>query len=226
MYMELVYLIEDDEDIAFVIAENLEREGYRVRTFRRATEFLHEVERKRPDLVLIDIMLPDLDGFRIARFVRSRPDLADIPVIFITARVSEEDKLRGFDIGADDYITKPFSVKELVARVNAVMRRAGKKRKEGVFTYEGLEIDTVRVKVTVDGSEVKLTPSEFKILRLLLENYGRPMSRDRIIDEVWGFGRDATDRTVDVHIKHLRDKLGRYGSLIKTVRGFGYKFEI
>ncbi len=224
--MDLVYLVEDDEDIAFVIAENLKREGYSVMVFSGGTEFFSAVEKKKPDLFLVDIMLPDFDGFRIARFLKSRPDLADIPLIFITAKASEEDKLKGFGIGADDYITKPFSVKELVARVNAVMRRAGRRRREGVFVYEGLEIDTKRVRVTVDGREAKLTPSEFRILRFLLENYGRPMSRDRIIEEVWGPGRDATDRTVDVHVKHIRDKLGRYGSLIKTVRGFGYKFEV
>ncbi len=220
-----IFIIEDDEDIAYIVSENLKREGYDVRVFGKGMEFYSFIEKEKPDLVIIDIMLPDLDGFRIARFLKNRPDLADTSLIFLTAKSSEEDKLQGFDIGADDYITKPFSVKELIARVNAVMRRAGKKKEKVVFKIYGLEVDPERVSVKVDGKEVKLTPSEFNILRYLIENYGKPLSRSRIIDEVWGFGRDATDRTVDVHIKHLRDKLGRYGSFIKTVRGFGYKFE-
>ncbi len=224
--MPRIFLVEDDEDIAFVVAQSLSREGYEVRSFQRATAFYSALDKEKPDLVILDIMLPDFDGFRIARFLKNRPDLADLPLIFLTAKVGEEDKLRGFEIGGDDYITKPFSVKELVARVNALMRRVGKKRREGVFSFDGLELDVDKVRLTVDGEEVKLTPSEFNILRLLMENYGKPLSRDRIIEEVWGVGRDATDRTVDVHIKHLRDKLGRYGHFIKTVRGFGYKFEL
>lgn len=221
-----VFLIEDDEDIALLIGEALRKEGFSVDHFSRAMDFFSRIEKEIPDLVIIDVMLPDLDGFRIARFLKNRPDLSDIPVIFLTARASEEDKLKGFDLGADDYITKPFSMRELVARVNAVLRRVGKVKGSGIFNFGGLLVDTERVKVSVDKKEVKLTPSEFRILRFLLENYGRPVSRERMIEEVWGLGRDTTDRTVDVHIKHLRDKLGRYGRFIKTVRGFGYKFEI
>lgn len=220
-----VFLIEDDEDIALVVQEALKREGFEVTHFKRALEFFSHIEKEVPDLVVIDIMLPDFDGFRIARFLKNRPDFADIPVIFLTAKVSEKDKLEGFGLGADDYITKPFSIKELVARVKAVLRRAKGKKDTKVFKFGGLEVDTERVKVTVEGKEIKLTPSEFSILRFLLENYGKPVSRERIIEEVWGFDRDSTDRTVDVHIKHLRDKLGEYGRFIKTVRGFGYKIE-
>ncbi len=220
-----VFLIEDDEDIALVVKEALKSQDFEVEHFLRALDFFRTVEEGTPDLVIIDVMLPDFDGFRIANFLKNRPDLSDIPVIFLTARVSEEDKLRGFDLGADDYITKPFSVKELIARVNAVLRRTGKKKEGKVFKVSGLELDAEKVKVTVEGKEVKLTPSEFKILRFLLENYGRPVSRDRLIEEVWGYEHEASDRTVDVHIKHMRDKLGGYGRYIKTVRGFGYKFE-
>ena len=220
-----IFLIEDDEDIALVVREALKSQGFEVELFLRALEFFRAVEKEIPDLVIIDVMLPDFDGFRIANFLKNRPDLSDIPVIFLTARVSEEDKLRGFDLGADDYITKPFSVKELIARVNAVLRRAGKKKEGKVFRVNGLELDAEKVRVTVEGEEVKLTPSEFKILKFLLENYGRPVSRERLIESVWGYDHEASDRTVDVHIKHLRDKLGEYGRYIKTVRGFGYKFE-
>ncbi len=224
MGAEKIFLIEDDEDIALAVEEALRREGFIVKRFPRALDFFSSVEREAPDLVIIDVMLPDFDGFRIARFLRNRPDLAEVAVIFLTARISEEDKLRGFELGADDYITKPFSLRELVARVNAVIRRVNG-RKGKLFRIEGLEVDFERVRVSVDGKEVRLTPSEFRILKCLVENYGKPVSRDRIIEEVWGFARDPADRTVDVHIKHLRDKLGAYGAFVKTVRGFGYKFE-
>jgi len=221
-----VFLIEDDEDIALVVKEALKSQGFEVEHFLRALEFFRAVEKETPDLVIIDVMLPDFDGFRIANFLKNRPDLAEIPVIFLTARVSEEDRLKGFELGADDYITKPFSVKELVARVRAVLRRSGKLKERKIFRVKGLEVDVERVSVRVEGKEVGLTPTEFRILTILLENYGRAISRDRLIEKVWGYGHDAGDRTVDVHIKHLRDKLGEYGKFIKTVRGFGYRFEV
>jgi len=224
MRAEKVFLIEDDEDIALAVAEALEREGFAVERFYRALDFFSRVEEKTPDLVIIDVMLPDFDGFRVARFLRNRPDLAEVAVIFLTARVSEEDRLKGFELGADDYITKPFSLRELVARVNAVMRRINGRRGR-LLSIEDLEIDLEKIKVSVDGREIRLTPSEFRILKCLVENYGRPVSRDRILEELGGPERDPTDRTVDVHIKHLRDKLGTYGTFVKTVRGFGYKFE-
>jgi len=215
-----IFLIEDDRDIAFVVSESLRREGYEVRSFSRGLDFYPAVERESPDLVVIDVMLPDHDGFRVARFLKNRPDLRGVPLIFLTARSSEEDRLRGFELGADDYITKPFSIREFLARVRAVLRRAG--AGDRIFRTEGLEIDLEAVRVRVDGREVRLTPSEFGILRLLVKNYGLPLSRGRILEEIGGW--EATDRTVDVHIKHIRDKLGRYGRLIKTVRGFGYRF--
>ncbi len=215
-----IFLVEDDDDIAFVVREALEGEGFSVERFSRALDFFRTVEREAPDLVIVDVMLPDLEGFRIAGFLRNRPDLSRVPVIFLTARTSEEDKLRGFELGADDYITKPFSVRELIARVRAVLRRSGRERGGRVFRIDGLEVDTERVRVKVDGREVRLTPSEFRILRILLENYGKPVSRERLSES------GAVDRAVDVHIKHLRDKLGECGRWIRTVRGFGYKFEV
>ncbi len=220
-----VFLIEDDEDIALVLKKVLENESFKVKHFTRSLEFFREVEKETPDLLVIDVMLPDFDGFRIANFLKNRPDLSDVPIIFLTARASEEDKIRGFELGADDYITKPFSIKEFIARVKAVLRRAGKIKETNVFKVQGLEVDTVKVKVKIEGREIKLTPSEFKILKFLLENYGKPVSRNRLIEHIWGYNHDAGDRTIDVHIKHLRDKLGKYGKYIKTVRGFGYKFE-
>lgn len=221
-----VFLIEDDEDIALVVSQALKGQGFEVRHFPRALDFFSAIKEETPDLVIIDVLLPDLDGFRIGNFLRNRPDLSRVPVVFLTARVSEEDKLRGFELGADDYITKPFSVKELLARVKAVLRRTKGGIEPTVFTLEGLKVDTEKVRVEVEGEEVKLTPSEFRILRVLFENYGKPVSRERLIEKVWGWDHEAGDRTVDVHIKHLRDKLGKYGRCIKTVRGFGYKLEM
>ncbi len=224
--MPSIFIVEDDEDITLSISEALKTQGFSVTSFKRATDFFSAIEREKPDLVIIDIMLPDFDGFRIGRFLKNRVDISDTPIIFLTARISEEDKLKGFEIGADDYITKPFSLRELLARVHVILRRYEKIKRRNIYKVYGIELDTARVKVFVEGKEVQLTPAEFKILKFLMENYGKPVSRDRIIEKVWGFGRNATDRTVDVHIKHLRDKLGKLGKYIKTVRGFGYKIEI
>ncbi len=225
MEMLKIFIVEDDEDLSFIIAEALKKQNYRVICFHRSLEFFSYIEKEKPDLLIVDIMLPDFDGFRIVRFLKNRPDLKDIPVIFVTAKISEEDKLRGFELGADDYVTKPFSIRELVARVNAVIRRSKALKRKGIYIFEGFELDTERIKVKVEGKDINLTHSEFKILSCLVENYGKPLSRDRIIEEVWGIGKDVTDRTVDVHIKHIREKLGNYAKYIKTVRGFGYKFE-
>ncbi|WP_164930584.1 response regulator transcription factor [Aquifex aeolicus] len=223
--MERIALIEDDKDLAFLVKLNLEREGFEVEHFERATPFFKFISENSVDLILIDIMLPDLDGFRIANFLKSRADLKEIPVIFITAKGEEEDKLKGFELGADDYITKPFSMKELIARVRAVLKRYKKVSESKVLKYEGVELDTERQKLFVDGREVYLTPAEFKILKTLMENFGRPVSRSSLVEKLWDYERETTERAIDVHVKHIRDKLGKYKGLIKTVRGVGYKFE-
>jgi len=223
--MEKIALIEDDKDLAFLVKINLEREGFLVEHFERATPFFEFISQNVVDLVLIDVMLPDLDGFRIANFLKSRADLKEIPIIFITARVEEEDKLRGFELGADDYITKPFSMKELIARVKAVLKRYKKFTEGDILKYEGVELNKRRQKLFVDGAEVYLTPAEFKILKTLMENYGKPVSRSYLVEKLWDYEKSTTERTIDVHVKHIRDKLGKYKSLIKTVRGVGYKFE-
>jgi len=223
--MERIALIEDDKDLAFLIKLNLEKEGFSVQHFERATPFFNFISENPVDLVLIDIMLPDIDGFRIANFLKSRADLKDIPVIFITAKGEEEDKLKGFELGADDYITKPFSIRELIARVRAVLKRYKKVSESKVLKYEGVELHTDGQKVFVDGNEVYFTPAEFKILKILMENYGRPVSRSFLVEKLWDYERDTTERAIDVHVKHIRDKLGKYRNFIKTVRGVGYKFE-
>ncbi len=223
---ELIFLVEDDRDLADLIAYNLEREGFRVKVFSRAMEFFKEIEKSTPQLLLLDIMLPDIEGFRIASFLQNRPDLKDIPIIFLTARGSEEDKLKGFELGADDYITKPFSVRELISRVKAVLKRVKGSRSRNTYKIGDLLLDASKVRLTVGDREIKLTPAEFKILKTLLDNYGRPVSREYMVQALWGIDKDTTERAIDVHIKHIRDKLGDYSRYIKTVRGFGYKFEV
>jgi DNA-binding response OmpR family regulator len=223
--MGRIFLIEDDPDLAHLITYNLSKVGFEVKTFGRATDFFRSVEREVPDLILVDVMLPDTDGFRIVKFLKNRADLRHVPVIFLTARTSEEDKIRGFDLGADDYITKPFSIKELIARIRAVLRRFKGEEEGRILEVGGVRLDREAMRVEVDGREVRLTPAEFRILEILMRNYGRPVTRLRIIEELWGIDRETTQRAVDVHIKHIRDKLGRWARLIKTVRGVGYKLE-
>jgi len=221
--MKRVAIVEDDKDLAELISYNLEREGFKTLTFHSATQLFNFLREETPDLILLDVMLPDFDGFRVADYLKKRPDLGRIPIIFITARGTEEDKLKGFDLGADDYITKPFSLKELIARVKAVLRRSEKR--ERVYELEGIKLLSEERKVLVDGREVYFTPIEFEILLLLFENYGRTLSRGFIVDYLWSLGRETGERAIDVHIKHIRDKLGKYRSYIKTVRGVGYRLD-
>ena len=216
-----VLVVEDDRDLAELIAYNLKKEGYEPIICLRGAEAMNIIEAQSLDLVLLDVMLPDYDGFKIAQYIRSKMELKDLPVIFVTARDMEQDKLKGFSLGADDYITKPFSVKELLARVRAVLRRAGKEKRQTSFKLGTIEIDLERKEVRRGEHLIDLTPTEFLILSALLENYGKPVSREYLIERV--LKRDVYDRTIDVHIKKLREKLGDEGKAVQTVRGFGYK---
>lgn len=219
-----IFIVEDDVDLSQVLEYNLRKEGYRVMTFQGGKDLFKKMEEEIPDLIMLDIMLPDYDGFRIANILKSKADMKDIPIIFITAKDLEEDKLKGFSLGADDYITKPFSVRELMARVKAILKRVGKLEKEGIFKLGELEIDTYKYEVRRGKEKIELTPTEFRILEALLENYGRPVSRGYLIERI--LQKDIYDRTIDVHIKNIREKLGKEGNAIKTVRGFGYKIEL
>ncbi|MCS7277249.1 MAG: response regulator [Aquificaceae bacterium] len=216
-----VLVVEDDGDLAELIAYNLKKEGYEPIICLRGAEAMNIIEAQPLDLVLLDVMLPDYDGFKIAQYIRSKAELKDLPIIFITARDMEQDKLKGFSLGADDYITKPFSVKELMARVRAVLRRAGKEKRQTSFKLGTIEIDLEKKEVRRGEHLIDLTPTEFLILSALLENYGKPVSREYLIERV--LKRDVYDRTIDVHIKKLREKLGDEGKAVQTVRGFGYK---
>lgn len=216
-----ILVVEDDSDLAELIAYSLKKEGYQAIVCLRGAEAIRYIEEHAPDLLLLDVMLPDYDGFKIAQYVKNSTNLKDIPIIFITARDMEQDKLKGFSLGADDYITKPFSLKELVARVKAVLRRVGKEKRQTYFRLGNLHIDLEKKEVRRGNELIELTPTEFLILSALLENYGKPVSREYLIERV--LKRDVYDRTVDVHIKKLREKLGEEGRAIQTVRGFGYK---
>ncbi|MFN3813464.1 MAG: response regulator transcription factor [Aquificaceae bacterium] len=219
-----IFIVEDDVDLAQVLEYNLKKEGYRVLTFQRGKDLFRRMEEEMPDLIMLDIMLPDYDGFRIANILKSKADIKNIPIIFITAKDLEEDKLKGFSLGADDYITKPFSIKELLARVKAILKRVGKLEKGGIFKLGELEIDTYKYEVRRGKEKIELTPTEFRIFETLLENYGRPVSRGYLIERI--LQKDIYDRTIDVHIKNIREKLGKEGNAVKTVRGFGYKIEL
>ena len=219
---QLVYIVEDDCAIRELEMYALKNASFDVLGFGDGKEFFDAVSRKIPDIILLDIMLPQDDGLEILDSLRKTEQYADIPVIMVTAKTSEIDAVKGLDMGADDYITKPFGVMELVSRVKAILRRCEKKVK-AVLTYKNIEIDENRHTVLVDGSEIDLTYKEYEILKYLIKNKGIVLTRDRLMEIVWGYDFEQGNRTVDVHILSLRKKLGTAGEHIKTIRNVGYK---
>ena len=218
-----VYLVEDDESIRELVLYALASSGYEARGFERADAFWEACDALAPSLVLLDIMLPGDDGLAILRRMKESVRTADIPVIMLTARATEYDKVKGLDAGADDYVTKPFGVMELLSRVRAVLRRAGPGEEPAPLLYGEVSLDPGRRAVTAAGEPVALTYKEFELLAFLLKNQGLVLTRDRIMERVWGFDYEGESRTVDMHIKSLRHKLGACGEIIRTVRGVGYK---
>jgi two-component system phosphate regulon response regulator PhoB/two-component system alkaline phosphatase synthesis response regulator PhoP len=222
----LIAVIEDEPDLAALVASHLRKEGFRVETFGDAERFLRFLQKKIPDLVLLDLMLPDMSGLDLCKTLKRTEEWRSIPVIMATAKAEETDKILGLELGADDYVTKPFSLKELAARMRAVLRRSELSEPPTVLEIGGgLVLDAERFQVRRDGIALDLTSTEFKILRLLASKKGRVFSREQILDELWGHDKIVLDRTVDVHIKNLREKLGPAGGLIKNIRGVGYKVE-
>jgi two-component system, OmpR family, alkaline phosphatase synthesis response regulator PhoP len=221
-----ILIVDDEEDICEILKFNLESEGYIVDTVNSAEEAL-ALKIDKYHLFLLDVMMKGMSGYKLADEIRKRKKIVT-PIIFITAKNSENDKLTGFSLGADDFITKPFSVKEIVARVKAVIGRAegrGSKTQEDVIQVAGIELDADKKRLTIDGKREDLTPIEFQLLYMLLKNPGRIFDRDQILDSIW---RDVTvtERTVDVHVTRLRKKLGDYGKYLVTRKGYGYCFEI
>ncbi|MFZ2490461.1 MAG: response regulator transcription factor [Thermoanaerobaculia bacterium] len=219
-----VALIEDDADIAFTIRLNLEREGYVVTSFTNGHEGLVGVQPGGFDFLILDLNLPDLDGFTICRELRRNPVTAKLPVLMLTARTSEHDRITGLELGADDYLTKPFSVRELLARIGAILRRSRGTEDEPSFYDDGLlRIDARTLRVYVEGEEVRVAKKELELLWMLVRNRPAVVSRDRILAEVWQMAEDVETRTVDAHIRNLRKKIGK--DRIQTVIGYGYRFE-
>ena len=220
----MIYLLEDDDSIRELVLYTLHTTGFEAEGFRNAADFWQALEKELPQLVLLDIMLPDEDGLHILKRLRAGAETADLPVMMLTAKSSEYDRVVGLDSGADDYMPKPFGMMELVSRVRALLRRAAKPAAEDkLFTAGSLAVDVKRRAVTVDGEPVILTYKEFELLCYLLENRGVVLSRDQILTKIWDYNYSGETRTVDVHIRTLRQKLGDAGALIETVRGVGYR---
>lgn len=221
--MDLIYLLEDDDSIRKLVIYALNSQGYEAKGFERPAEFWKAMGQAQPDLVLLDIMLPEEDGLTILRKLRAAAGTKKLPVIMLTAKNTEYDRVVGLDSGADDFISKPFGMMELVARVRAVLRRTESREENSDYQLGALFVSPKRHVVKVDGEEVSLTNKEFELLCLLLEHQGMAMTRDAIMDGVWGQEFSRENRTLDVHVRTLRTKLGPAGHYIETVRGVGYK---
>lgn len=223
--MALIYVVEDDKSIQEIETFALSSSGYQVMGFDTASQFYEAMEKALPSLILLDVMLPDEDGLSIVRKLRSQKETDSIPVIMVTAKTSEIDKVKGLDSGADDYMTKPFGVMELISRVKAVLRRIKVEEKDNVLRIGKVVLDRERHAVTVDGTVCELTYKEYELLKLLMTNAGIVTSRQEILDKVWGTDFEGESRTLDMHIKTLRQKLGSAGAMIKTIRNVGYMIE-
>jgi two-component system phosphate regulon response regulator PhoB len=223
-----ILVVEDERDIAALVAYHLTKEGYRVRTAEEGTEALEAIGAERPDLVLLDLMLPGFSGYEVLTEVRRRPELAEMPVVILTARKDEADRVQGLELGADDYVTKPFSPRELVLRVAAVLRRAQAPAVAGTtrtLQGGGITVDLNATRATLDDEELDLTPTEYRLLVTLMERRGRVQTRQQLLETAWDIHARIETRTVDMHVQRLRNKLGAAADLIETVRGFGYRFQ-
>ena len=221
-----ILIIDDEREIRELLRYNLERAGYHVLTAQGGEEGLARIFATHPDLVLLDLLLPGLNGLEVLREVRAEPSTRDLPIVLLTARGAEMDKLLGFERGADDYITKPFSPREVLARVEAVLRRVQAPREPAALVAGPLALDHARREARLDGRELTLTPREYELLYFFARNPGRVFSRDELLTKVWGYDFRGETRTVDVHVRRLRAKLGEAARLIATVTGAGYKFVV
>lgn len=224
---KLIAVVDDEPDILELVSLHLKNAGFKVKQFLDGESFYRFIDTQIPDLIILDLMLPDMDGLEICKYLKRKDEFASIPVIMLTAKSEESDKLLGLELGADDYVTKPFSPKELVARVKAVLRRQTHKEETRKIEIGNiLVIDSQKYEVFLEGKKIDLTSAEFKILQLLASKKGWVYNREQILDYLWGQEKVVLDRTVDVHIKNLREKLGKAGKFIKNIRGVGYKLEV
>lgn len=225
---ENILIVEDDKHISKLVKYNLDKAGYNCSAVITGEEGFEVLDRERIDLIILDVMLPKMDGFEVCRLIKQEDRYAGIPIIMLTARAEEIDRIVGLELGADDYLAKPFSPRELVLRVKAILKRSFPKTEKSdvkeILSFEKLKVDIPRHKVTVNTKEIKLTAMEFDLLATLLKRRGRVQSREQLLNDVWDIEADVTTRTVDTHVKRLRQKLGRYGKYIETVRGYGYRF--
>lgn len=219
----MIYCVEDDDNIRELVIYTLETTGLQARGFAEGSAFMEALAFDTPELILLDIMLPGEDGMAILKRLKSSVKTKDIPVIMVTAKGAEYDKVIGLDSGADDYVTKPFGMMELVSRIKAVLRRAGKVTEREDMSAAGVSVNVKKHEVTVDGVPVTLTLKEFELLERLMRNKNIVLTRDQLLEDIWGYDFDGETRTVDVHVRTLRQKLGEKGDIIETVRGVGYR---
>ena len=224
--MHRVLVVDDESDVTELLQYRLEQEGYRVATLNDPLGFVVKVREFEPDLMLLDIMMPELSGIQLCRIVRADPSMKDIPVIFLSARGEVEDRIKGLEAGAEDYVSKPFNISELILRASKMLKRSGAPSQpsgQSRIEIAGVVIDEDLHQLTVDGKNVLLTATEFRLLKLLMERKGRVQTRDHLLVNVWHYDTDIETRTVDTHVRRVREKLGQYAHMIETVRGVGYR---
>lgn len=219
----MIYCVEDDDNIRELVIYTLETTGLKAKGFAEGAEFMEALAFDTPELILLDIMLPGEDGLAILRKLKSSSKTKDIPVIMVTAKGTEYDKVIGLDSGADDYVTKPFGMMELVSRIKAVLRRSGQTADKADLEIDGVKMNVKKHEVTVDGQTLTLTLKEYELLERLMRNRNIVLTRDQLLEDIWGYDFDGETRTVDVHVRTLRHKLGEKGAIIETVRGVGYR---
>jgi len=220
-----ILVVDDEPDVTELVSLRLRKEGYDVEVINNPLLIMGKAAEFRPDLFILDIMMPELDGVKICRMIRADKNLAEVPIVFLTARGATDDRIKGLESGADDYISKPFDAKELILRVGLLLKRAssGKQTEEPVLTVGAIVLDPSRHAVTVHDKNADLTATEFKLLHILMERKGRVQSRDMLLVNVWNYETDTETRTIDTHIRRLREKLGDQAGLLETIRGVGYR---
>lgn len=223
---KIIAVVDDEEDIVDLITHSLEKENFRVEPFFDGESILEYTKKHKPDLIILDLMLPGIDGLEVCKFIKQDEATKSIPIIMLTAKSTETDKVVGLELGADDYITKPFSPRELIARIKTILRRTETMiAKSKVIKIDGMTIDLSKYQVTIKGQKIDLTTVEYKLLAVLVSRPGWVFTRQQLLDEIWDYDKIVIDRTIDVHVLNLRKKIGKYGDYIKSVRGIGYKFE-